>query len=58
MWSFLVLGIIPGTDIQINFKIWLLALATALLCFMLLRAIVHKLRNGNPFSHSISPENN
>lgn len=57
MWSFLVLGIIPGTDIQINFKMWLLALAAALLCFMLLRGAMRKLRSANPFSHSISSEN-
>jgi hypothetical protein len=28
--NFIVLGIIPGTDIQINFQLWLLAIAAAL----------------------------
>ena len=28
MWSFLVLGIIPGTPIQITFALWIIGVAT------------------------------
>ena len=40
MWNFLVLGIIPGTHIQINFKLWLVVLAGSLLVFVLLRMLL------------------
>jgi len=56
MWSFLVLGIIPGTDIQINFRAWLLALAVAGLLFVVVRAAIRKLRQGGELAPSISSE--
>lgn len=45
MWSFLVLGIIPGTDIQINFSVWLVIVDSLLLLAYLLRLAINKLRN-------------
>lgn len=37
MYNFLVLGLVPGTNIQITFKTWLYALAVALLTYNLYR---------------------
>lgn len=55
MWNFLVLGIIPGTDIQINLGQWLLlAIATALIAY-LLHDITKRFRP-NPLPPTISSE--
>ena len=56
MWNFLVLGIVPGTQIQINFKLWLLIFTASALLFVCLRALVHKLRQTHKFHPSISSE--
>jgi hypothetical protein len=57
MWSFLVLGIIPGTNIQINFKLWLLALALSTLLLILVRAVMRDLRKNRSLPPSLSQEN-
>ncbi len=41
MYSFLVLGIIPGTNIQITFKGWIYILVTALMSVALFEALIH-----------------
>ena len=56
MWSFLVLGIIPGTDIQINFKLWLLVLSGSALLFVCTRALLRKVRQHAQLPPSISTE--
>lgn len=56
MWSFLVLGIIPGTDIQIDFGDWLRVLAASALLVILARSAMHKLRQASDLPPSISPE--
>jgi len=59
MWNFLVLGIIPGTDIQINFKLWLLVFTASVLAFVLLRSTLRKLRaNTKQLPPTLSPEAN
>lgn len=35
MYNFLVLGLVPGTNIQITFKAWLYALTLGLLAYLL-----------------------
>lgn len=37
MYSFLVLGLVPGTNIQINFNTWLYALSAAFLSYGIYR---------------------
>ena len=57
MWNFLVLGLVPGTDIQINFELWLLMLALVALVFALKRNGLHKWRlGGNRLPPTIGTE--
>lgn len=44
MYSLLVLGIIPGTDIQISFQMWLEAAAAASFLFILIKGFATLLR--------------
>jgi hypothetical protein len=37
MYSFLVLGLIPGTNIAISFQVWLVVMVVALVGFMIVR---------------------
>ncbi len=39
MYTFLVLGIIPGTNIQISFQAWLVAASSALAIALMMRAL-------------------
>jgi hypothetical protein len=39
MWDFIVLGQIPGTQIQVNFETWLAAIIGLLFCMAVLRSI-------------------
>lgn len=48
MYSFIVLGIIPGTDIQITFNIWLLATASLAIALCVRRL----LRQRHPILHA------
>jgi hypothetical protein len=43
MYEFLVLGIIPGTDIQITFADWLLILAAVITSYLAVKTIRNKL---------------
>jgi hypothetical protein len=43
MYSFLVLGLIPGTNVQISFQIWLVMLACSPLAILAF-ALRHRLR--------------
>ena len=42
MYSFIVLGIIPGTDIQINFQIWLDAMVGLVLLALIAWLVMPK----------------
>jgi hypothetical protein len=57
MWNFLVLGIIPGTDIQIDLGQWLLLTAATALVAYLFRDMAKKIRS-NPLPPTISSESN
>lgn len=57
MWDFLVLGLIPGTDIQISFGFWLLILTLSAVVFGLKRNGLRKLRfGGNRLPPTIGTE--
>jgi hypothetical protein len=56
MWSFLVLGIIPGTDIQIDFGDWLRVLTATALLVALARSAMRKLHQNSNLPPTISPE--
>ncbi len=43
MYSFLVLGLIPGTNIQISFQAWLVIMPVLLVSAVLLRSPLRKL---------------
>jgi sulfite exporter TauE/SafE len=45
MYSFIVLGLVPGTNLQITFQGWLLILTAALLLILTLRAGMQQLRS-------------
>lgn len=44
MWNLVVLGLIPGTHIQINFMVWLVILSAGALFLITTVAAIRKLR--------------
>ncbi|MEK7599752.1 MAG: hypothetical protein AAB462_01825 [Patescibacteria group bacterium] len=42
MYSFLVLGLIPGTNIAISFQVWLIIMAASLIGFMRARTRIEQ----------------
>ena len=54
MEDFVFLGIIPGTDIQISFEMWLAIMAGLSMCLLVLVAIVrHRLLQHEQRVHKI-----
>lgn len=51
MYSFLVLGLVPGTDIQISFTMWLEAVMLVIACMFLL----HHIQQRRADSYEIVP---
>jgi hypothetical protein len=57
MQNFIVLGIIPGTNIQVNFGMWLCVIASAILIYVSLRRVARHVSSVPQLPPTISNEN-